>query len=139
MYETLDDIFNKHDFSFFIIHMRDYSFIIVFVLFIILIWFWWIKAVMIWYWNNETKKVFVREVTIEIVSSNDWTQRSKYLYSKDDVYSIEDRLFAWHTRSMNTYNTLKQNEWKICEVDLIWKRIWFFSNYQNVVRVWNCE
>lgn len=95
--------------------------------------------IQIWYGNREIITIDIQEVSIEIVNSSEWTNRNKYVYSDSAVYTVEDRFWIWYFDSMSTYNELRKNEGKLCSVEVIWKRDWFFSYYRNIVKVLSCK
>lgn len=92
-----------------------------------------------WYWNYETTTEKIHEVTIELVWSWQNLSRKKYVFTDDNVYQVSDRLSIWHTRSMNVFNELRNNEWKTCDIETMGKRIWLFSLYKNIISVKNCK
>jgi hypothetical protein len=105
-----------------------------FLIIVLIIW-WIIKLATLGYWNKTITEELIVEANIEIINSNEWTKRKKYLFTDENIYEIEDRIFIWHTRSMDIYRKLKVNEWNICEITTIWNRIWFFSMYKTVINV----
>lgn len=115
--------------------MEKILIIIVVVLSAFLIFF----GIRLWYADRAITNERIVSVEIQITNSSEWIHRQKYLYTNENVYEIENRLFIWHTRSMDTYNKLKQLEWKTCNIETIWKRIWFFSMYKSVISVWDCD
>ena len=92
-----------------------------------------ISLIFLWYWNKTITNERVDEVNIEIVSSSEWIKRKKYVFTENNTYEIEDRLFIWYFNSMDIYRELKKYEWKECELTTIWTRIWFFSMYKTVI------
>ena len=107
---------------------------IIFIFFISLI----IYRIYLDYSDKTVTVETIKEVTIEIISSGNWTKRLKYLFTNENTYEIEDKLLIFHTNSMDVYRRLKINEWKECKLTTIWHRIWFFSMYKSVIDL-DCE
>jgi hypothetical protein len=90
------------------------------------------------YWNETITTEKIIDVNMELDNNSKSVSRTKYLFTDNNTYSIEDRLFKWHLNSMDTYRVLKMNIWKECKLTTIWNRVWLFSSYKNVIKV-NCN